>query len=423
MSNTPRPLRRHSLAQKLVLGVNCLLIAGCFAGATALVMGQRLVGSQQKVELVANLADAAQAELGPTETFPPADPQAKNFLITGADNNSCVDKESPYAAAFGDRTSLGERSDTIMIMRVDPGTNQAAVLSFPRDLWVTIAGRDGENRINSAYVRNDPSTLVATIYQNFGIGIDHFIQVDFCAFKTLVDAVGGVPVPFEFATRDTHTGLYIAQPGCANLSGDAALAYVRSRHYETYDQANDTWTEDPLSDLSRISRQQDFLRRIIAKALSTGVYTPSVARGLISTAQQYVVTDSNLTPQRMLEFAGIIQNVDPTALHSYQIEVKRDVRSGNDVLIPRLGGANMKAVLAVFRGKAPLVGAPIQDTAGVVVDDSASAASTTAVPSGGPVPTTVPGPTTSVATPDPTASTVQATDNDKGVVPPKNVQC
>jgi hypothetical protein len=157
--------------------------------------------------------------------------------------------------------------------------------------------------------------------------------------------------------------------------------------------------------------------------LSTGVYTPSVARGLISTAQQYVVTDSNLTPQRMLEFAGIIQNVDPTALHSYQIEVKRDVRSGNDVLIPRLGGANMKAVLAVFRGKSPLVGAPIQDTAGVVVDDTASAASTTAVPSGGAVPTTVPGPTTSVATPDPTASTVQAADNDKGVVPPKNVQC
>ena len=421
MSKHSQP-RRHSLAQKLVLFVNSLLVIGCLAGSTALVLGQNVVTSQQKVELVANLADAEQADLGPTETFPVADPQAKNFLITGADNNSCVDQNSPFAAAFGDRSSLGERSDTIMVMRVDPATNQAAVLSFPRDLWVTVAGTDGENRINAAYTKNDPTTLVATIYQNFGIGIDHFIQVDFCAFKTLVDALGGVPVPFELATRDTHTGLNIPQPGCFTLSGDHALAYVRSRHYQTYDQATDTWTEDPLSDLGRISRQQDFLRRIIAKALSTGVYTPSVARGLINTAQQYVVTDSNLTPQRMLEFAGTIHNLDPVSLHSYQIEVKRDTRSGNDVLIPRLGGPNMKAVLAIFRGKAPLIGAPAQDTAAVVVDPAA-ATTTTAAPSGGPVPTTAPGPTTSVAEPDPTVATVPATDNDKGVVPPKNVQC
>ncbi|MCU1388529.1 MAG: hypothetical protein JWL72_1867 [Ilumatobacteraceae bacterium] len=417
----PKRTRRHSLAQKLVLFINTLLVLGCFGGAVALVIGQGLVKSQKKVDLVANLADAAQAQLGPSETFPVADPQAKNFLITGADNNSCVDQSSPFAGAFGDRTSLGERSDTIMIMRVDPSTNQAAVLSFPRDLWVTIAGRDGESRINSAYVKNDPSTLVATIYQNFGIGIDHFIQVDFCAFKTLVDAVGGVPVPFQAATRDTHTGLNIPQPGCFTLSGDHALAYVRSRHYETYDATKNEWVEDPLADLGRISRQQDFLRRIIAKALKTGVYTPAVARGLISTAQKYVVTDANLTPQRMLEFAGTIQNIDPANLHSYQIEVKRDIRGGNDVLIPRLGGANMKAVLAIFRGKAPLVGAPVQDTATVV--DTGSTTTTTIVSSGGAVPTTVPGPTTTIAAADPSQTTVAATDNDKGVVPPKDMQC
>src|SRR3978361_421011 len=124
--------RRHSLPQKLVLVVNCLLVLGCFAGAGALLVGQRFVGNQQKVDLVTNLATASQASLGPTETFPISDPQAQNFLITGADNNSCVDPNSPYAAAFGDRSSLGERSDTIMVMRVDPATNQAAVLSFPR---------------------------------------------------------------------------------------------------------------------------------------------------------------------------------------------------------------------------------------------------------------------------------------------------
>src|SRR5262249_55578642 len=156
-----------SLAQKLILTVNCLLIVACFAGATALVVGERVVSSQQKVELAPNLADAAEANVSPSETFPDADPDAKNFLITGADNNSCLDPDSPFAGAFGDRSQLGERSDTIMVMRVDPATSQAAILSFPRDLWVSIAGRDSESRINSAYVKNDPSTLIATLYENF----------------------------------------------------------------------------------------------------------------------------------------------------------------------------------------------------------------------------------------------------------------
>ncbi len=130
-------------------------------------------------------------------TFPPAEPGAKNILITGADNNACIDPDSPYAPAFGDRSSLGERSDTIMMWRVNPATTQVAVLSFPRDLCVDIAGTSRKGRINEAYERDNPQKLIDTIYQNFGINTDHFVQVDFCAFKTLVDAVGGVAVPFE----------------------------------------------------------------------------------------------------------------------------------------------------------------------------------------------------------------------------------
>src|SRR4029079_18493052 len=72
----------------------------------------------------------------PPETCPPADPEAKNFLLTGADNGACVDPNSPYAPAFGDAESgrVGERSDTIMVFRVDPAADRVAVLSFPRDL-------------------------------------------------------------------------------------------------------------------------------------------------------------------------------------------------------------------------------------------------------------------------------------------------
>jgi len=413
-------VRRHTALQRLVLVVNSLVAIACFVGATALLMGERLVSRQQKTPAIVNLADAKEAELGPTETFPKADPQAKNFLITGADSNACIDPTSPFAGAFGDRTSLGARSDTIMVMRVDPSTSQAAVLSFPRDLWLPIAGRDSQSRINSAYVKNDPTNLIATIYDNFGIGIDHFIQVDFCAFKTLVDAVGGVPVPFAYAARDSGTGLDVPLPGCFAFSGDHALAYVRSRHYEYLDPTLNVWVEDPAADLGRISRQQDFLRRLVAKALNTGVYTPSVARGLIDTAENFVVTDQNLTITRMLQFAGVIEQLDPNGLRSYQIEVKPDVRSGNDVLIPRLGGDNMKAILSLFRGKTPLAAAPTQVGTPVVVDPPIA----TAVPSGGGVTTTTIAPTPTLATtPDPKAPVVSAESNDKGVVPPKDVTC
>src|SRR4029077_8019635 len=107
-------------------------------------------------------------------------------------------------------------------------TSQIAVLSFPRDLWVTIDGQ-AKQRINSAYERDNPQKLINTIYNNFGINTDHYIQVDFCAFKTLVDAVDGVSVPFTTPVRDANSGLNVPEAGCYTFDGDHALAYVRSR--------------------------------------------------------------------------------------------------------------------------------------------------------------------------------------------------
>ncbi|MEZ5251281.1 MAG: LCP family protein [Ilumatobacteraceae bacterium] len=122
-----------------------------------------------------------------------------------------------------------------------------------------IAGRSNKNRINSAYVKDDPTRLIGTIYNNFGIWPDHFIQIDFCAFKTIVNGLDGVAVPFEYPARDVNTGLYVAEPGCFTFDGDHALAYVRSRKYQYY--VDGKWKSDPVSDLGRVSRQQDFLRR------------------------------------------------------------------------------------------------------------------------------------------------------------------
>ena len=168
---------------------------------------------------------------------------------------------------------------------------------------MNIAGRGSKNRINTAYVRDDPGRLIETIFRNFGLWPDHFIQIDFCAFKTIVDGLGGVAVPFSFPARDVNTGLNVPEAGCFTFDGDHALAYVRSRKYQYMDESG-KWKTDPVGDLGRVSRQQDFLRRVLSAALDRGVTDPAVARSLIEAAQDNVTVDRNLTVTRMLEFVG-----------------------------------------------------------------------------------------------------------------------
>jgi len=419
--------------QRATIAALLLGAIAAFAAAGALAVGQWVVASRNLVVLADQDAALGAPSLAGTDEirtpsdpgsqqdpgdaeavaeFPPAEPAARNFLITGADNNACIDPDSRFAPAFGDREAFGERSDTIMVWRVNPATQQVAVLSLPRDLFVEIPG-SGRGRINTAYRRDDPELLRATILKNFGIPIDHYVQVDFCAFKRLVDAVGGVEVPFEFPARDYRSGLMVPEVGCYNFEGDHALAYVRSRYYEYEDPpGSGNWRRDGTSDLGRISRQQDFLRRTVASVLGRGAYTPSVVSALIETNRSYLTIDSGLTLNRMLEFAGILQALDPETIGSYQIEAARQFVGSADVLVPRLNGANMAAILAVFRGEATLADAPEQ-----VFD---------------PTPTTVarPGETTTSLEPgtDPSPTIgplpeVSPQENLVGVAPPRDVRC
>lgn len=421
----PKPATKvpRTWPQRLTIAATFALAIGSFGAAGGLYAGQRIVEDRN---IAPDIIDPAQAttlpasppegsaptddpaavESAPPETFPQAEPGAKNFLITGADNNACVDPDSPYLPAFGDRSNFGERSDTIMMWRVNPSTSQVAVLSFPRDLFVDIAGSSRRGRINEAYERDNPQKLIDTIYQNFGINTDHFVQVDFCAFQTLVDAVGGVAVPFATPVRDPKTGLNVTEAGCFTFTGDHALAYVRSRFLEYIDEAGD-WKRDPTSDLGRISRQQDFLRRTVSRLLEKGAYNPDVAGGLIQAVTQYITTDKDLTPRKMLEFAGVLSGVDPSAITTYQIEATPKTIQGNAVLVPSINGDNMRSILSVFRGEATLADIPDQ-----VFETS--------------LPPVDSGPDTTGAGEQPGATTlpsVTADENIFGVVPDKNVSC
>ena len=107
------------------------------------------------------------------------------------------------------------------------------VLSFPRDLWVPIAGTGESARINSAYdAPGEQQVLIDTIRDEFGIAVNHWIEVDFAGFRQLVDAIGGVTLYFDRGLRDPAAGLYIDQLGCVTLDGEMALAYARSRKAE-----------------------------------------------------------------------------------------------------------------------------------------------------------------------------------------------
>ncbi len=432
-TDTPTSAKKipRTWPQRITVAVVFLLAIGAFGAAGALYAGQRVVEDRNIAPAIVDPAQPAPVPTpsdsggespeptAPPETFPPAEPDAKNFLVTGADNNSCIDPDSPYAPAFGDRANFGERSDTIMMWRVNPSTSQVAVLSFPRDLFVDIAGTSRKGRINEAYERDNPQKLIDTIFQNFGINTDHFVQVDFCAFRTLVNAVGGVAVPFDTPVRDPNTGLNVTAAGCFTFDGDHALAYVRSRKLQFLDPSGE-WRQDPTSDLGRISRQQDFIRRTVSALLSKGAYNPDVAGGLIETLSEYIVADPDLTPRRMLEFAGVLSGVDPAGITTYQITADPRTIQGNAVLVPSLGGDNMQAILAVFRGQAALGDAPAQ-----VFGDPADATRDTS-------PTTTSGATDGAETdtpdtPEPTTATtlpnVQPDENLFGVVPDKNVSC
>ena len=261
--------RRHRLRrtwpQRLSLAASSATGVACLSLAAGLGYANHQLGQLQRVDI--RQAPVATTPIAPVSTvpgetttsteapLPVIDLKAQNYLIVGSDKRGCLSPDSPYYGGLYDGRDTGENSDTIMLIRADPDASQAAILSFPRDLWVKLSGSNSSGKINSVFQNANPSRLVATIKQNFQVEVDHYINVDFCAFKDIVDAVGGVSVPFEFPARDLHTGLDITVAGCHTFAGDEALAYTRSRYYEYLKDGR--WVDDGLSDFGRIARQQD----------------------------------------------------------------------------------------------------------------------------------------------------------------------
>jgi len=338
MSDGPRrPRRRRTWPQRLLISLNVVVVLICFSSAAGLAFAFRQASDVQRFGGLSSTLDSTVAKGEP-----------ENYLLVGVDNSEGLDSKDPVLIGRSRKSLL---SDTIMILRVDPTTQQASILSLPRDLWVPIADTGAKQRINTALPGGGPERLIKTIQQDFGIPINHYVQVNFYGFRSLVDAVDGVPIYFPWPARDTNTGFGVDTPGCVTLHGTDALAYARSRHFETKTGNNGrTWVSDTSSDFGRISRQQQFIRLALKRAISKGARNPFVLNQLIGVAQGNVTLDDAVTTKDLLDLGGQFKNFDPDSLQVYTPPATGKVTSGGaDVLI--LDNAAAQPMFDLFRNQ------------------------------------------------------------------------
>lgn len=335
---------RRSWGQRFILVFNVMLIGLSLGSAGLLSYANERASSINRVAL-----DRSLTELHPGE---PGE-RVINVLLVGSDSSANLEPDDPIQIG-----RQGERlGDVIIVAHLDERSGDVALLSLPRDLWVPIAGTERSDRINRAFLVGGPATLIDTIEEAFDIPIHHYVNVDFAGFQGLVEAVGSVDVYFETPARDwnvgakprprSQTGFVVTEPGCHSLDPTQALAYVRSRYYQT--QLDGEWLTDPTSDLGRIRRQQDFLQRLLQKAIDVGARNPLVLGDLIDTGIQNVAIDQELTPALLIDLSGTYRGFEPGDLQTYTFPVNDGTVGSNRVLIPRINEAS--PILRLFDGE------------------------------------------------------------------------
>ncbi len=235
------------------------------------------------------------------------------LLVIGSDSR--VGESAAAAQAFGSASVVtGQRSDVVQLWRVTPSTKQIQVMSIPRDTVVSMLPPDVSqfgtyNRINSSY-NTGADQLVKTITANFGIPINHVVQVDFSGFQDAVNALDGVYMNFPYPAKDAYSGLDITTPGCQLLNGAQALAVARARHYEYYE--NGYWQYDGTSDFGRIQRQDVFLKSLITAAKSK--VNPLTVNAFLGSVHEGVTIDDSFGFNELIGLALDYHSFDPANL-------------------------------------------------------------------------------------------------------------
>ena len=288
----------------------CLGLIGTSIGASLLF--DELYNSVADLGRIQFSGDVLETETSSSEPI--------NFLIIGVDSALGLDPDDP--ASFGREVDPRGNSlaDTIAILRIDPVGGQAWTLSLPRDLLVEIPNaRVPVQKINASSLIGGAPLLVETVSSNFDIRINHYVELDFLAFRSVVDELGGVPMWFPAPAVDQRAHFAIGERGCHVLNGEQALGFVRSRNYQELRDGELVTVGN--SDFGRIERQRIFISAAIDRAVARGARNPTTLAGLISSAAESVILDQDLTTAELVRLAEAFTDFDSSTLQNFSPRV------------------------------------------------------------------------------------------------------
>ncbi|NKX87187.1 LCP family protein [Nocardia coubleae] len=230
----PRPRRRrHPFRWFTVLIV--ALIVGMIAGVIY------LDNSLTRIPALASYSDRV------------GDTPGTNWLLVGSDGRGDLSEDQEAELATGGDTGP-ERTDTIMLVHI-PSSGPTTMVSLPRDSYVSIPGH-GKDKLNASFALGGAPLLVQTVEVATGVRIDHYAQIGFGGFASVVDALGGIEMCLDQPIVDPLAGLDLPA-GCQELSGPQALGFVRTR-------------ATPNADVDRMNHQRMFMSALLKKATSMG---------------------------------------------------------------------------------------------------------------------------------------------------------
>lgn len=200
-----------------------------------------------------------------------------------------------------EKDQRGTRSDTIMILSVDPVTSTGFILSIPRDSYVRISGTNDYTKITHAHSYGGSDLAIATVKDFIDLPIHHYVKVDYQALFKTVDDLGGVefdvPQDMYYVDKRSEPPLYIdLKKGVQILDGEKAMQLIRFRKGYA-DQ-----------DFGRVRVQQDFIKAVLKKAYSPASI-PKIPK-FIETMYSYVETDMSLTNMISLMRLGMSIDLD-----------------------------------------------------------------------------------------------------------------
>ena len=266
-------------------------------------------------------AGITKVSLGTLESSRPG--EALNVLVVGSDAREGLSEAERRQLSLG--TFDGQRSDTVILVSVTPDRSGVNVLSFPRDLIVY--DDDGRRFKLTETFFQGPDGLVDVIRDNFGVPVNHYVEVSITGFIGVVEALGSVEVCLDEPLRDPKSGADFTA-GCHRMSPEEALSYVRSRR-------------GARGDFDRIERQQTFLKAMLSELISARLLTdvPRLLR-VVDDVARTVTTDEDLGVGRMRTLAEDLRGLaDGSIPMTFVPGFTRRLEDGKDYVIPYAPGA------------------------------------------------------------------------------------